>query len=137
MAATTDPTTAMPDLVDAETVLAEAVDTLRRLPPARTQPCLTLWPAIVRAAHEAYGYGASRARPAPATPEAITRLDRVLDALRGLALADQRLVWSRANGFSWRRIAAHVGAAPNPCRSRYLAALGHFAVAYAANRSGP
>lgn len=127
-----------PDLVGAEAALAEAVDTLRRLPAARVGACLTLWPAIVRAAHEAYGYEGLRARRAPASPEAITRLDRALDALRRLEADDQRLVWSRANGFSWRRIAAHVGAAPNTCRARYLAALARFALAYAAaNRAAP
>ncbi len=132
-AATTAATTidGAPDLVAAEAALAEAVDTLRRLPAARLSPRLTSWPAIVRGAHEAYGYGDPRPRPAPAAPDAIGRLDRVLEALRALDLTEQRLVWSRANGFSWRRIAAFLGTAPNTCRVHYLAALARFAQAYA------
>jgi hypothetical protein len=132
-------TVAAPNLAEAEAALAEAVDTLRRLPAVRVRSCLTLWPAIVQASHEAYGYADTRARPAPASPEAITRLDHVLEALRRLETPDRRLVWSRANGFSWRRIAGFVGAAPNTCRARYLAALARFAAAYEApaNRPGP
>ena len=128
-----------PDLAAAEVVLVEAVDTLGRLPSARVRPCLARWPAIIRAAHEAYGYAEARPRRAPASHEAITRLDHTLEALRQMVLDDQRLVWSRANGFSWRAIAARVGAAPNTCRSRYLVALARFAAAYAlaANRAGP
>jgi len=136
-AATPYPT--RPDLAAAEAVLIEAVDTLGRLPSARVRPCLARWPAMIRAAHEAYGYAEARPRRAPASPEAITRLDHALDALRRVSLDEQRLVWSRANGFSWRAIAARVGAAPNTCRSRYLVALMRFAGTYAlaANRAGP
>lgn len=123
--------TARPGPLDAEAWLAEAVDTLRRLPAAYVAPRLTRWSDLVRASRDAYGYGASRARRGPASPEAITRLDAVLLALRNVPLDEQRLLWSRANGFSWRRIAVLVGAAPNTCRARYLAALVRFAATLA------
>jgi hypothetical protein len=120
---------AAPDLVAAEAALEEAVDTLRRLPPAFVRPRLTRWPTLIRESHEAYGWTPSRPRLGPPAPDAIDRLDATLLALRAVALDDQRLLWSRANGFSWRRIAFLVGAAPNTCRSRWLAALARFASA--------
>lgn len=115
-------------IIVAEAALEEAADTVRRLPRAYRLARLTLWPRIVRAAHEAYGYGDARPRLAPASPDAIDRLDRVLVALQRLGADDQRLLWSRASGGSWRRIAGFVGAAPNTCRARYLVALARFAV---------
>jgi hypothetical protein len=128
--------TAAPGPLEAEAWLAEAVDTLRRLPAAYVAPRLTRWPALVRASREAYGYEAARPRRGPAAPEAITRLDVVLMALRRVPVEEQRLLWSRANGFSWRRIAALAGAAPNTCRTRYLGALIGFAALLAAPEAG-
>ena len=122
-------------MIEAEAALEEAADTVRRLPPAVVRARLTLWPRIVRATHEAYGYGDARPRLAPASPDAIDRLDRALAALQRLAADDQRLLWSRANGASWRRVAAFLGAAPNTCRARYLVALARFAGSYVAPSS--
>ena len=64
---------------------------------------------------------------APAAPDAIDRMDETLGWLRWLPRDAQRILWSRANGFSWRKIARFVGKAPNTCRTWHLAALHHLA----------
>ena len=84
---------------------------------------ITRWPEFVRDSRDAYGYTTVRVRLAPAAPEAISRLDETLDWLCWPPPAAQRILWSRANGLSWRRIAVFAGKSPNTCRAWYLAAL--------------
>ena len=108
---------------DVERRIISAADTLARLPVPDIQRNVTRWPDFVRDSREAYGYAAARVQPAPATPRAITDLDETLDWLRWLPRAAQRIAWSRASGFSWRKIAALAGKSPNTCRAWYLAAL--------------
>ena len=107
--------------------VAEAVDTLKRLPTKGMQKSVTRWPEFVRASHEACGYGDARLRLAPASPEAISRLDETLAWLRLLPRDAQKILWCRANGLSWRRIAGFAGKSPNTCRAWYVAALQHIA----------
>ena len=108
---------------DVQDRIVEAVDTLKRLPVPDIQRTVTRWPDIVRDSREAYGYSTVRVRLAPAAPEAISRLDETLEWLCWLPTAAQRILWSRANGLSWRRIAVFAGKAPNTCRAWYLSAL--------------
>ena len=103
--------------------IVEAVDTLKRLPVPDIQRSVTRWPDFVRDSREAYGYSTVRVRLAPAAPEAISRLDETLDWLCWPPPAAQRILWSRANGLSWRRIAVFAGKSPNTCRAWHLAAL--------------
>ena len=112
---------------EVETRIYEAVDTLKRLPVPDIQRSVTRWPDVLRDSHEAYGYDAVRLRLAPAAPDAITRLDETMGWLRWLPRPAQRILWSRANGFSWRRIATYVGKSPNTCRAWYLSGLHHIA----------
>ena len=90
-------------------------------------PARHAWPDYVLDSVEAYGYGEIRLTLAPAAPDAIDRLEETLGWLRWLPREAQRILWSRANGFSWRKIAYFVGKAPNTCRSWHLAALHHLA----------
>ncbi len=107
--------------------ISEAVDTLRRVPAPTMQRHLTSWPAYIHEAREAYGYTGFRPPRAPAAPEAITRLDETLGWLRWLPRDAQHILWSRASGLSWRKIARYAGKAPNTCRAWYLAALHYIA----------
>ncbi len=110
-----------------EARIEEAVETLKRVPVPDIRRSVTKWPGFVHDAHEAYGYGEFRPPRSPAAPDAIGRLDVTLGWLRWLPKPAQRILWSRANGFSWRKIARFVGKAPNTCRAWYLAAL-HYIV---------
>ena len=107
--------------------IEEAVETLKRIPVPDIQRSVTKWPGFVHDAHEAYGYGEFRPPRGAAAPDAISRLDETLGWLRWLPKPAQRILWSRANGFSWRKIARFVGKAPNTCRAWYLAALHYIA----------
>lgn len=114
-------------LPDIEARLDEAVDTLKRVPAPGLRRHVTRWPDFVHDSVEAYGYGEIRLTLRPAAPDAIDRLDETLGWLRWLPREAQRILWSRANGFSWRKIAYFVGKAPNTCRTWHLAALHHLA----------
>jgi len=110
-----------------ENRIIEAVDTLARVPAPTMRRRLTSWPDYVHDAHEAYGCAGYRPPRSPVAPEAITRLDQTLDWLRWLPRDAQHILWSRANGLSWRKIARFAGKAPNTCRAWYLAALRYIA----------
>jgi len=114
-------------LADIEARLDEAVDTLKRVPAPGLRRRVTRWPDFVRDSVEAYGYGEIHLALRPAAPDAIDRLEETLGWLRWLPREAQRILWSRANGFSWRKIAYFVGKAPNTCRTWHLAALHHLA----------
>ena len=105
----------------------EAVDTLSRVPAQSMRRHLTSWPDYIHEAHEAYGYTGFRPPRAPAAPDAITRLDETLGWLRWLPRDAQHILWSRAHGLSWRKIARFAGKAPNTFRAWYLAALHYIA----------
>ena len=97
----------MPDLWTPELVkarLAEAADTLRRLPSARIRAKLTAWPDVVQSASTAYGYEAAHTRPAAPSPEAISRMDETLAWLFWIETDGRRLLWARALGVPWRRL---------------------------------
>jgi DNA-directed RNA polymerase specialized sigma24 family protein len=103
--------------------LIEAADTLRRIKVPDIQRNVTRWPDVVHAALDATIHNRSGLRRGPASPEAITRMDEALAWLKWLGKDVQRMVWSRVEGLSWRRIAALAGVAPNTCRARARASL--------------
>ncbi len=92
-----------PRLVEA--YLAEAADTLRRLPEQRVQGYVSAWPEIIRDAWEAYGWAEGPTRPGPPTARAIDQMDVTLLWLRWLDRDDQKIVWDRANRRPWKAIA--------------------------------
>lgn len=96
-----------PKLVEA--YLAEAADTLRRLPEERVQTARSSWPPIVHEACDAYGWEAAETRPGPPAAKAIDQMDRTLLWLRWLDREDQKLVWDRACGLPWKAITHKYG----------------------------
>ena len=105
----------------------EAVDTLARVPAPTMRRRLSSWPDYIHDSREACGYSGFRPPRSPAAPDAITRLDETLGWLRWLPRDAQHILWSRASGLSWRKIARFAGKAPNTCRAWYLAALHYIA----------
>jgi hypothetical protein len=118
--------------------LAEAADTLRRLPfprgglPSRLR---AQWPDIVRSSVEIWIASAQerpRNRPAAPSPQAIDRLDRTLAWLHWLKHDERRIVWARSCGLSWRKIEDLDGRSHTTLRGVYRGAIA--AVAKRLNR---
>lgn len=65
-----------PRLVEA--YLAEAADTMRRLPESRVPGYFNTWPEIVQEAWVADGWAEGPTRLGPAIPRAITQMDETL-----------------------------------------------------------
>ena len=101
--------------------LEEAVDVLARLPEARIHGVYDLWPKLV-------GEPCRHARPAAAAPEAIDRMDEVLAWLLWLEPEERRLVWRRAEGVPWKRVAHWLGIGRTTAWQRRTAALLQIAV---------
>lgn len=92
--------------------LDRAADTIRRMSfPRNGAPprVMSYWPDVVRNAMEAYGWEPDRPRLSRPSPEAIDDLDRVLPWLFPLDPTQRKIVWTRAMGFSWQRIAEVMG----------------------------
>lgn len=96
--------------------LSEGADTLRRLPAGLARPRLSYWPLVNPAAVDGW-------RPHPPLPAAIDRLDRVLLWLRLCEPAERQILWARASGFSWRRIAMFDGRSHTQVRNVEAAAI--------------
>jgi hypothetical protein len=108
--------------------LERAADTLRRLPmPAYGRPgqVQSAWPIIP--------FELSIRRP---SARSISELDRVLPWLSGLDLADRRLVWARASGLSWPRLARKFGISIGQVRYRWNDAIDHVVAAAVRNSIG-
>jgi hypothetical protein len=91
---------------------AEAADTLRRIPfPKGGKPpdLRAIWPDTVDDWWIAYARHEPIERLAAAQPGAIRRMDQTLHWLFWLTKDERKVVWARACGFSWRKIAALMG----------------------------
>jgi len=106
--------------------LTRAAVTLRRLPMpqhARPAPARPSWPALWPdgtdggTSHEACSLVV---RP---SARAVSELDRVLPWLSCLDTVDRRLVWARANGLSWPRLARKFGISVGRVRYRWNSAV--------------
>ena len=108
------------------TTLEQAADTLRRLPiprngrPARER---SAWPATLFDPCGDPGCSSSRPPIIPPAARAISELDRVLPWLAGLDNVERRLVWGRAAGLAWPRLAREFGLTVGRARYRWDVAI--------------
>ncbi len=106
--------------------LERAADTLKRLPmprngmPARER---SSWPAIPDDPDEISDRAPSRPHVTPPRARAISELDRVLPWLGALDGADRRVVWARAAGLSWPRLAREFGITVGQARYQWDSAI--------------
>jgi Domain of unknown function (DUF6362) len=96
--------------------VAEAADTLARLPDERVRGLYGLWPKLV-------GAPCRHARPAAAAPEAIDRMDEALGWLMWLDPGERQLVWLRAEGLPWKWITHRFGIGRTTAWQRWSTAL--------------
>lgn len=114
--------------------LARAADTLRRLPmSARSRPLCpqSSWPLFPPEATDEAGAPATSGPLFRPKPSAISELDRVLPWLTGLDNADRRIVWARATGLSWPRLARETGMSVGQVRYRWNGAIDRIVTAAA------
>lgn len=100
---------------------AEAAETARRLPPARVQGYLNVWPILLRMAPEQKA--SDEERHFPPSPAAV---DRMLEAMRWMQMLDvesRHIVWMRADHFEWSQIAKRFGCAVRTVQRRRNIAL--------------
>jgi len=106
--------------------LERAADTLKRLPmprngmPAREH---SSWPLVPTGPENACDHASSHAPRIPPRPRAISELDRVLPWLGTLDGSERRIVWARAAGLSWPRLAREFGVNVGQMRYRWDGAI--------------
>jgi hypothetical protein len=82
----------------------EAVRTIRKLPPVRVQGYCNAWPDIVYTKSEIRQME-RKTKFLPATAEAISRMEEVLEWLNLLKTPiERKIVWMRAEGIPWEEI---------------------------------
>jgi hypothetical protein len=101
--------------------LAEAVDTLARLPDERARGLYDLWPKLI-------GAPGGHARRGAAAPEAIDHMDEALGWLMWLEAEERQLVWLRAEGLPWKWITRRLGVGRTTAWQRWTRALLKIAV---------
>lgn len=112
--------------------LERAADTLKRLPiprngmPARER---SSWPEIPDDPDDDSARVPLRSHKSPPRPRAISELDRVLPWLGTLGCVDRRIVWARAAGLSWPRLAREFGISVGQVRYRWSNAIDHIVAA--------
>ena len=108
---------------EVEAWLAEAADTLRRLPERRIGGYQQSWPDFPLDPRDAYGWTETRMRRIPPSPAAISRMEDVLGWLRYLETVDRRIAWLRASGMRWKTICWQVGLSRSAANEHWLYAL--------------
>nr|CRH06158.1 conserved protein of unknown function [Candidatus Magnetococcus massalia] len=105
--------------------LEEAAETMQRLPLTGLQPAAysTSWPPILQEFYEAYGWNDVKVRLGPPTPDAIDRMDEVMEWLGWLEPDDVRLLWLRAERVRWKLIQQRFGKARSTLAAHWKAAL--------------
>ena len=106
--------------------LERAADTLKRLPiPRNGMPAQehSSWPLVPNGLEDAGHDESSRAPRIPPRPRAISELDRVLPWLAALDGPERRIVWARAAGLSWPRLAREFGISVGQMRYRWNGAI--------------
>lgn len=106
--------------------LERAADTLKRLPmPRNGRPALehSSWPLVPNGVEDVGDHASSRAPRIPPGPRAISELDRVLPWLRPLDGPERRIVWARATGLPWPRLAREFGVTVGQVRYRWNGAI--------------
>jgi hypothetical protein len=110
-----------PTLVEAH--LADAAETMCRLPRPRPAGFYNRWPEVLRDEFELRATADGPPSLGCATPDAVTRAEEVLLWLRFLDRDDQSIVWARANRRSWKAIGFDEGIDRTTGWRRYKTAL--------------
>lgn len=109
------------DTVQITDQIERATRTIKKLPRVGVRTRYCNWPDVVQNFFDAYGYTEVTIKIIP-TARQLTELDQVIDWLAWLSqFGDEytRIVWARAAGYSWRRIAYMAGLAPDTCKERF------------------
>ena len=88
-----------------EKLLKEAARTLKRCRFARhdlPDKMRSAWPEVVRNAADAYGYTPLKVTPTVPSPGEIDRMNRAVMWLLHVPEDDRRIVWGRAERYTWR-----------------------------------
>lgn len=101
---------------------AEAVSTLRRLPPVRAQGYFNAWPDILRSRREIAAMEPEPMRVWPAR-DAITRLEQTFDWMPWIEVEERKLIWLRAARVPWKQITWEMGCDRSTAWRRWQLAL--------------
>ena len=109
------------DMAEVITRLNEAASVLRRLPEGSRyeHPFLTSWPYYKSDPNTAYGYEDVKMKPPIPSPAAIQRMEGVLAWLQLVPAEHRRLLWFRAEGWPWRKLARHFGCGRRKIKLRW------------------
>lgn len=121
-------------LVDVFTQIEEAVRTLRKMPGDGPRCKTSSWPDFIRRFQDAYGTAKPRCLVVP-TSRQISRMDEVIEWLTLVPPETAKIIWARAERYSWRRIAGVVGRDKKTCQSRFR--IGIVVIAHSVNNPKP
>lgn len=116
---------------------AEAVFTLRRLPPVKVPGYFNTWPDMVRTTAEKLQEEKLPKRLGPPTPDAIDRMEETIGWTCWLEdEMERKIVWLRAERVYWKQICWRLGCGRTTAHHTYRVALLKIAMRLNAGRGG-
>lgn len=106
--------------------VSRATETIRQLPPVAIKNRFCAWPDVIQTFGDMIGAEVSRMRYKPLlrpTAKQLAEMDEVIIWLTWLPAEISRAIWARAEGYSWRKIAAMIGISDKTCRAYAMAGV--------------
>ena len=105
----------------------EAILTLRRLPSVKVPGYFSVWPEVIRSEMEILQQDKLPFKLGAPLPDAIDRLDQVLQWVLWIEVDERKLVWLRARGVPWKPICLRLGVNRTTAWRRHSEALSKIA----------
>ena len=109
------------EMAEVTTRLNKAASVFRRLPEGSRyeHPYLTSWLDYQVDPSMAHDYDLVKVKPPIPSPAAIQRMEEVLTWLQLVPAEHRRLLWFRAEGWPWRKLARHFGCGRRQVKMRW------------------
>jgi len=91
-----------------EEYFLEVISTLKKLPPVKQRGYFNSWPDIIYTPNELM-FQEKIPKRLKATPEAISRIDKVFNWMIWITVEERKLIWKRARNIRWQSICQEFG----------------------------
>lgn len=118
-------------------VIEQAVVTIRSLPPVKLKQTFCIWPDYKLSFFDLIGNDEAYKTVRPKIKPNARQLKELDDVITWLSWLDKdvaKVIWARAEGLSWRKIAPMIGVSDKTCRVTAMAGI--LTIADKINRKG-
>ena len=106
--------------------IERATGYMRRMPPVKPREHFCNWPEILRSFYECYGNELANSnlhRQMPLNSKQVSEFNQVIEWITWLTKLQTQIVWSKAEGVSWRKIAIMARKSDKTCKNIFQDAI--------------